>query len=549
MKNILLLLALSFAFASCNGPEKKSPQPIKKFSSMLSDGRAGIYTTVKLTTDTTLLTNEERSVIRRMIEAAKIMDEIFWIEAFGEKNSLLDSISDPKAKTFAAINYGPWDRLDENKPFIAGFDKKPLGAGFYPPDITAKEWEEWSDPVGKSPYSMVRRAANGNLTAQWYHDFFAEKIQRAVALIREAASITTDPELKYYLTERAIALETDQYYPSDIAWLGMKNNHLDLIIGPIENYEDKLAGIKTSHEAYVLVKDMEWSKKLSHYAALLPQLQKNLPCEAAYKKDAVGNDSQLAAFDIVYYAGDCNSGSKTIAVNLPNEESIQQQYGTRRSQLKNAMRAKYDKILVPIAQLLIAEEQQPHISFNAFFSNVMFHEVAHGLGIKNTVSGKGTVREALKEQHSALEEEKADVLGLWLVTRLFEMGEFSEGQVLDNYVTFLAGIFRSCRFGASSAHGKANMHTFHFLQENGAFSKNPSTGKYRVDFEKMKIAVNALAAEIIKNQGDGDYDRVKEIMATKGTLTPDLENDLKKANESGIPVDVVFEQGLETLGL
>ncbi|NNE54401.1 MAG: Zn-dependent hydrolase, partial [Flavobacteriales bacterium] len=284
------------------------------------------------------------------------------------------------------------------------------------------------------------------------------------------------------------------------------------------------------------------------YKDLLPRLQEELPCDEKYKQDQIGSNAQLNAYDVVYYAGDCNAGSKTIAVNLPNDEEIQQNYGTRRSQLKNAMRAKYDGILVPISEMLITPDQRKHITFDAFFANTMFHEVAHGLGIKNTITDKGTVREALKDQASALEEGKADILGLWMVTKLYEWEEYNEGQLLDNYVTFLAGIFRSVRFGASSAHGKANMLRFNYFREKGAFTRG-TNGTYAVDFDKMQAAMTELSALILQLQGDGDYDAVQEMMTNLGVIQGELRADLDRLEEANIPVDIVFEQGVEVLGL
>ena len=265
-----------------------------------------------------------------------------------------------------------------------------------------------------------------------------------------------DPGLRAYLNARAAALMSNEYRESDMLWMDMKNNALDIVIGPIENYEDQLNGYKAACEAYVLVKDMSWSERLKKYAAMLPELQKSLPVPDEYKQESPGTNSDLNAYDVIYYSGDCNAGSKTIAINLPNDEEVQLKKGSRRLQLKNTMRAKFDLILVPIANLLIVPEQRKHITFNAFFSNTMFHEVAHGLGIKNTINGKGRVRENLREAAGALEEGKADILGLYMVTELFNSGQLTEGELEDYYVTFMASVFRSVRFGASSAHGKAN---------------------------------------------------------------------------------------------
>jgi hypothetical protein len=381
-----------------------------------------------------------------------------------------------------------------------------------------------------------------------YHVIYKDQLTKAAGYLREAAALSEDPALKKYLELRAEALVTSNYKPSDMAWLDMKTNRLDIIIGPIETYEDKLINARTSFESYVLLKDMEWSKRLAHYVSFLGELQNGLPVDAKYKKESPGTDSELNAYEVLYYAGDCNAGSKTIAVNLPNDEEIQNSKGTRRSQLKNVMKAKFDLILVPIAQQLIAPDQRKHVTFDAFFATTMFHEVAHGLGIKNTINGKGTVKNALEEQGSALEEGKADILGLYMIQKLFDKGEIKEGVIMDYYVTFLASIFRSVRFGASSAHGKANMVRFNYFEEKGAFTKN-ADGTYSVNFEKMKEATNSLSALILKLQGDGDKKGVDELMATMGNISPDLQADLNKLTTMKIPVDIVFKQGLEVLGL
>ncbi|MFZ6051268.1 dipeptidyl-peptidase 3 family protein [Halocola ammonii] len=553
MKHLNYLLAIAFVAiiaTGCGGDDKKSDKDAdKKLQSTLEEGRADIYKKVQLTTDVGQLSDEDKKLIPILIEAARQMDEIFWLESYGDKDTLLPRIEDEKARRFAEINYGPWDRLNNNEPFIEGVGEKPAGANFYPHDMTKEEFESWNNPSKDYQYTVIRRNEDGSLKSIPYHKFFEERTNRAAALLDSASAIASNKSLSYYLKLRAEALRTDKFETSDIAWLNLKGNNLDIIIGPIENYEDQLYGYKTAHESYVLVKDKMWSQRLNRYAQFLPELQSNLPVGDKYKQDKIGSNAQLNAYDVIYYAGDCNAGSKTIAVNLPNDESLQQNHGTRRSQLKNAMRAKYDEILVPISKVLIDDEQQKHITFEAFFGNTMFHEVAHGLGIKNTINGKGTVREALKEQHSALEEGKADILGLYMVTELFDKGEIDEGVIMDNYVTFMASIFRSVRFGASSAHGKANMLRFNYFNEKGAFTKNAKTGKYKIDFEKMKMAMNDLSELIIQLQGDGDYEAVKSLMAEKGQIGPELEKDLEKLKENNIPVDVTFEQGVNVLGL
>ena len=287
-----------------------------------------------------------------------------------------------------------------------------------------------------------------------------------------------DPQFAAYLRLRADALLSGEYQASDLAWMDMKSNPIELVIGPIETYEDALFGYRAAFETFVLLKDQAWSERLARFAQYMPDLQRGLPVPGEYKAEMPGSDADLNAYDVLFVAGDANSGSKTIAINLPNDEEVQLAKGTRRLQLKNAMRAKFDRILVPIADELIADDQRHHVTFDAFFGNTMFHEVAHGLGIKNTLGGRSTVRAALKEHASALEEGKADILGLYMVQRLREMGEITEGELMDDYVTFLAGIFRSVRFGASSAPGQANMVPFNYFQEAGACTRDETAATY-----------------------------------------------------------------------
>ncbi|KQN38021.1 Zn-dependent hydrolase [Pedobacter sp. Leaf41] len=509
--------------------------------------RLPIYERVKLTSNINDLSVNDRKILPLLIQAAEIMDDLYWKQAYPQRDSLMATIKDEKIREFVNINYGPWDRLNNEKPFVAGVGAKPEGASFYPYGITKEEIEK-SDLKDKyGAYSVIQKDTAGKLTTVPYHVLFAAELQKASSLLKQAALIAEDAGLKKYLNLRADALVTDNFTASDYAWLDMKTNGLDIIIGPIENYEDKLFNARTSYEAYVLIKDKEWSKRLAKYVKMLPELQKNLPVAAKYKTETPGTDSELNAYDVVYYAGDCNAGSKTIAVNLPNDEKIQQEKGTRRSQLKNAMQAKFDKILVPISKELIDADQQKYIKFDAFFANVMFHEVAHGLGIKKTVTGKGFVREALKEQYSWLEEGKADVLGLYMVTGLLKKGELS-GDIKDYYTTFMAGILRSVRFGVSEAHGKANMQCFNYFKEKGAFERTDK-GTYKVNYEKFATAMNELSAFIVTLQGNGDKVAVEKAQKEKAVISSELQKDLDRLTRKNIPVDVVFEQGVDVLGV
>jgi len=508
------------------------------------------YAIVRLAADVSELSQAEREILRHLIAAVQPMDDVFWVQAYGDKREALALAGgDVWPRRYVEINYGPWDRLREDQPFLADVPPKPLGANLYPADLDADEFESAAsvDPALRSLYTLVRRNDEGALEAIPYHEAFRAQHEAAATELRAAADLADEEGLARYLRLRADALETDEYQQSDLAWLDMKDNRLDVVIGPIETYEDTRYGYKAAHEGYVLIKDMEWSRRLSRFAAMLPELQRGLPVPDEYKRETPGTDSDLNAYDVVYYAGDANAGSKTIAINLPNDEEVQLAKGTRRLQLKNAMQAKFDEIMVPIAGALIDGEQRGHVTFDAFFANTMFHEVAHGLGVKNTIDGGGTVRDALLEHASPMEEGKADVVGLYMVKQLHDRGEISETTIEDHYVTFLAGIFRSVRFGATSAHGRANMVRFNYFQEHGAFNRDERTGTYRVDFAAMDRAVDSLSELILTLQGDGDYDGVDELMEHMGVVPPPLQSDLDRLDTLGIPRDIVFEQGVDVL--
>jgi hypothetical protein len=507
------------------------------------------YATVRLTAETDELTVDQKEAIGEMIKAAKVMDRLFWAQAYGDPRALETLIEDPETRRYAQINYGPWDRLQGNRPFVEGFGPKPLGARFYPEDMTKEEFEAADFPGKVDLYTLVRRNPEGELVSIGYNEYFRPELEVAARHLRNAAELISEPGLKKYLTLRADALLSNEYQPSDLAWMDMKDNPLDIVIGPIETYEDRLYGHRAAFEAYVLIKDLAWSERLARYAKFLPELQRDLPVPEQYKKEKPGTDSDLNAYDVVYYAGDCNAGSKTIAINLPNDEEVQLQKGSRRLQLKNAMRAKYDKILIPIAGKLIVEEQRDNITFDAFFANTMFHEVAHGLGIKKVVDSDDgeLVKSALKELSGTLEEGKADLLGLFMIEGLTRRGELPADKLQDHYITFLAGIFRSIRFGASSAHGVANLVRFNFFKEKGAFQKDEDTGLYRVDLKKMAKATEELTTITLKFQGDGDYEGAKAFVEEYGKVGPELIEDLSRLED--IPTDIVFEQGADVLGI
>ncbi len=546
--NIMIFASVVVLLTACNNTPKKEEVKTEELTEMQK--LVNNYAEVELKADLSHLSANQKEMVKKLIEVADIMEQLFWKDAIGDKETFLNSVEDKDAKRYAMINYGPWDRLDGNKPFIDTYGEKPLGANYYPQDITVEEFDAFADPNKTSWYTLIRRDEEGNLKCVWYHEEYAEEIARAAKLLDEASELAEDEGFKNYLKLRAEALRTDDYYASDIAWMEMKNNLVDFVVGPIESYEDAFKGIKAAHSGQVLVKDLVWSKNIEHFNAVLPDLQASLPVDAKYKKESASSSGDMNVYYVIYYGGDCNSGSKNIAINLPNDPNVQAKMGSRKLQLKNAMQAKFETILVPIAELLIDESQMKHVKFeDGFFQNVMFHEVAHGLGVKFVVDGKQSVREALEDYYSPLEEAKADITGLYMVTKLYEMGEFPEKDLMDNYVTFLAGIFRSVRFGVASSHGKANMLEFYYLQEKGAFTRNAETGKYSVNFDKMKAAVSDMVNEIIVIQGNGDKASAKKWIDAKSNVGEELQKDLDRIGEAGIPKDIVFKQGVDILGL
>ena len=515
-----------------------------------ADQHAGDYATVPLKADLSAFDADGKRMISLLVQASEVMNDLYWKQSWdGDRDALLAKAPDEATRALISLNFGPWDRLNGDTPLLPGIGPRPAGATYYPLDMGKQEFEQADLPDKTSWYTLLRRDAAGKLITVPYHEAYKADLERAASLLREAAKVSNDEDFANYLSMRADALLSDDFQPSDLAWMDMKHNPVDIVIGPIENYEDQLFGYKAAYEGMVLVKDQEWSDRLARFAAFLPELQRGLPVDAKYKAEKPGSDADLNAYEAVYYGGNANVGAKTIAINLPNDEQVQLKKGTRRLQLENVMQAKFDTIMVPIARQLIADDQLKNVTFDAFFQNTMFHEVAHGLGIKNTLDGKGTVSAALKDYASSFEEGKADVLGLYMVDALANKGELDKAKLMDNYVTFLAGILRSVRFGATDAHAKANMLRFNFFADHGAFARDPQTGRYRVDFEKMHEAMNALSQKLLTIQGDGDYAQAKELTDSMGVVKPELASALKVLDTAGIPVDVKFEQGLDVLGL
>ena len=506
-------------------------------------GKSSSFATYQLSADLSHLTQSERTLIPIFIEIANIMDDLFWKQTYGDKEKLMAQIDDPDTRSYAKIHYGPWDRLNDNKPFVKGYGEKPDVCKYYPLDMTQKEFDACKDPDKNSLYTVLRRDEKGNLIVRWYHEEYKAELEQVCNLLDKAIAVTDNPEMKKYLSARKKAFETDDYFESDMAWMDMKNSNIDFVVGPIENYDDKFMEAKASYEAFILVKDVERSKQLSHFIQMLPDIQKILPCDPKYKTFVPGTESDLNVYNAIYYAGDCNAGSKTIAINLPNDDRVQAKKGARRLQLRNSMQAKFDKIMLPIGKIVLNPKQMENLKFDAFFWNVTFHEVGHGLGIKETVNKKGSVDDAMKTEKTSWEEAKADILGLFIVCHLIDKKEITDITKEDAITTFIAGLFRSVRFGSASSHGKANMMCYNVMKEKGAFTRD-NNGIYTINFEKAEKVVSYWADLILKTQGEGDFEFAKKFREKYGVMSPELEKDIQRINEAGIPRDIRFKQGL-----
>ncbi|KAN0003519.1 hypothetical protein ACTFIZ_009678 [Dictyostelium cf. discoideum] len=509
------------------------------------------YAVISLDKDISYLSKNDKLMVEILFNASKIVDDIFWKQTLGKtEQQFLINYKDKDIGEYCSINYGPWDRLNNDNSFIDGIGKKPPTLNFYPLDITEHEFDKFNNSLKKSSYTVLRRdnsSKGKNLKCIWYNEEYKTEVMKISNLLMKASNYSSDKGFKEYLKKRSFALLNDNYYDSDAAWMEMTNNPVEIVIGPIETYDDTFKGLKASYQSQLLIKDLVWSEKIKKYNAMLPELQENLPVEdKKYKSEKSGSSKgDMYVYDLIASFGSGNAGPKNIAINLPNDPKVQLDKGTRKLQIKNLMKAKFDEILMPIAKRVIDPSQLKHVNFeNGFFENVMFHEIAHGLGVKFLVDGSGiSVRKALEVYNSPIEEAKADILGIYFITYLAENKLVSNKDLMDNYVSYIAGVFRSVRFGSSNAHAKANTLNFNFLHKYGAFEKNSTTNYFTVNFDKMKLAIPKLVNHILVIQGNGDKKAAQNWIDEMGTLNKEEVI----IDYSGIPIDIVFKQGLNLL--
>jgi hypothetical protein len=525
------------------------------------------YAQVDLAYDESVLSKPERDALIKLVQAAGVMDGIFlrqvWEGNVGLREKLRKAAATDTSGTvmadlyhFFRINFGPWDRLEEDAPFI-GQMEKPAGAGFYPTDMTEAEFKAWIEQhpddaeAFRGFFSCIRRDGN-SLIAVPYSAEYKDLLAKAAALLNEAADILSDPESKpmykegvdystlvTFLRSRAAAFASNDYFQSDMDWMDVANNIIDVTIGPYEVYEDGLFGYKASFEAFIAIRNPADSRRLADLKDFLPGMERNLPIPDEHKNLDRGSESPISVVDLVFASGDTKAGVQTIAFNLPNDERVREAKGSKKVMLKNISRAKFDKILVPIANVVLDPSQRGMVEFDIYFSNVLMHELSHGLGpghIRLADGTETTVSRELKTLYPPLEEAKADIMGLYNTAYLVRQGYLPQEHETKAYVNFLPGFFRAIRFGATSAHGKANMMEYNYMKEKGAITLDEGTGYYKVNLDKMPAAARAMTEELCMIQALGDYEAAEKFIAKYGKVPPEVERQLAKLKS--IPTDI-----------
>ena len=516
--------------------------------------RLAVYSPFDMEVPHDLLDERDEETLRELYLAAKVMDELFLRQVSMENVALRETVAAMgvgELLTFFELNFGPWDRIGDNTPFI-GQGEKPLGADFYPLDMTREEFEAWIEahPGDKetfeSEFTVIRRTADGGLEAVPYSVEYAELLDKAAGHLERAADLSKNESLSHYLNLRAKAFKTDDYFESDMAWMDVEGNLLDVTIGPYEVYEDNLFNYKAAFEAFICVRDPEESRKLDGLKDYLLELEGNLPIPNEHKNLDRGTASPISVVDVVFSAGDTKAGVQTIAFNLPNDERVHEVKGSKKVMLRNMCRAKFEKILKPIAGKVLAPDMLPLVTFEAYFNHILLHEFSHGLGPGRITLPDGsetTSDKALRENHSVIEEAKADVVGQYNFYYLIGEGFYEDRLERETAVTFLAGFFRSVRFGAESAHGRANMIAFNYLKEKGAYIQDAATGLWAVDIEKAKSAVKDLSTEILMLQAMGDYGGSREFIDRYGEMGQDVKDSLARLGD--IPIDILPRFAIE----
>jgi len=507
-----------------------------------------------MTANTTRLSANDRKALQKIIAAAKLYDSLYLRQIWSGNESLLKKLEADKTmlgrlrRHYFKINQGPWSQLDENEPFITGVPRRPPGANFYPEDMTKDEFNSWLDTLSADEkakatgyFYTIRRDGSGKLKTVPYSEEYRDVLEPAAKLLREAAALTTNATLKNFLEKRAAAFLSNDYYDSDVAWMDL-DSPIDLTMGPYETYEDEVFGYKAAFEAYVTLRDEAESEKLKQFSSYLQELEDHLPLDAKYRNPKLGAASPIRVVNEVFSAGEGNSGVQTAAFNLPNDERVVKEKGSKRIMLKNVQDAKFNKTLIPISRVVLTPADQQKLSFESFFTHILTHELMHGLGPHNiNVNGQATtVRLQLKELYSAIEEAKADVTGLWALQYLIDKGVIDKSMQRTLYTTYLASMFRSVRFGINEAHGRGVAMQFNYFTDEGAIIYNERTRKFSIDETKIRDAVRKLTSELLTLEAGGSYDKARAILVKYAVIRPAMRSALDSLKDVPVDIEPVF---------
>jgi len=549
------LAGLAFASAGCNG--SRSPEapdgPIVDARVDYARQQLAKYARHEMACNLDLLDENQRAVLDELVFAAKVIDGIFFTQVYGRNAEIRDGLAagsgpdNEMLAEFFRINYGPFDRLEEDAPFI-GDTAKPKGANFYPEDVTTEELEAWvaahpeERDAFEGTFTVIRREGDG-LIAIPYSEFYRPELEKAAAHLRKAAFLSDNESLRTFLESRAAAFLDNDYYQSDMDWMDISDNLIDVTIGPYEVYEDNLFNYKAAFEAFICLRDPEESARLESIKGHLPAMERNLPIPDEYKNFNRGSESPISVVDVAISAGDTRAGVQTLAFNLPNDERVREAKGSKKVMLKNVLQAKYERIYIPIAEVVLEEGLAAQTDFEAFFNHTLLHEVSHGLGPGNLVldGRETTVAKELKDLYSGMEEAKADTLGVYNIQYLVNQGELAPERAEKAYVTFLGGIFRSIRFGVGAAHGKANIMILNYLLEHGGYVHNEASGRFAVNQETVADGFEKLAAVLLTLQAEGDYEGASAFLEKYGTVPPTVEQALSRLDDVPVDIDPHYE--------
>ena len=552
-QTVSLMLVLAFLVVSTGAQKRQSRPALSSNVTALAEKIRRFAPTV-LTANTARLSANDRQALQKIIAAAKLLDPLFLRQAWSGNEALKQKLEADKSVLgrmrlhYFLINDGPWSRLDENEPFIDGVPPKPPQANYYPDDMTKEEFNSWMNTLSAAEkekatgyFYTIRRDRNGKLKTVPYSEEYREFLEPAARLLREAATLTSNPTLRDFLNKRAAAFASNDYYNSDVAWMDL-DAPIDVTIGPYETYEDELFGYKAAFEAYVTLRDEVESAKLTKFSQYLQELENNLPIDPKYRNPKLGAASPIRVVNEVFSSGEGNNGVQTAAFNLPNDERVVKEKGSKRIMLKNVQDAKFQKTLIPISRVVLTTAQQRDLAFDAFFTHILTHELMHGLGPHNiTVNGQPTtVRLQLKDKYSSIEEAKADVTGLWALQYLIDKGVVDKSMQRTLYTTYLASMFRSVRFGITESHGRGVAMQFNYFTDEGAIKFDERTGKFSVDETKIRGAVRKLTNELLTIEAEGSYDKAKAILDKYAVTRPPMKSALDRLKNVPVDIEPIF---------